>query len=102
MRAGRLDGFGVDRVLAVVRVTDASVLALLRPGDAVDVVAVSGHDSPKAERVARGATVVTVPRARASFSDGAPVGLAVPPDVALELAERTLDSRLTVVVAQDP
>jgi len=98
--AGALDGFGPDRVLSVVRVTDPGVLALLRPGDRVDVVAVSGDDSPKASRVARGAIVVTVPRQRSSFSDGSPVGLAVTPEVALDLAERTLDSRLAVVVAQ--
>ena len=99
VRAGPLDGFGPDRVLSVVRVTDPSVLALLRPGDRVDVVAVGGDDSPKASRVARGAIVVTVPRQRSSFSDGAPVGLAVSHPVALDLAERALDSRLAVVVA---
>jgi len=102
VRAGALDGFGPGRVLSVVRVTDPSVLALLRPGDQVDVVAVSGDDSPKASRIARGAIVVTVPRQRSTFSEGAPVGLAVPHRVALELAERTLDSRLAVVVAQAP
>lgn len=102
VRAGPLDGFGLDRVLAVVRITDPSVLALLRPGDRVDVVAVSGDDSPRAARVARGAIVVTVPRQRSTFSEGAPVGLAVPHRVALDLAERALDSRLGVVVAQAP
>jgi len=102
IRAGPLDGFGVDRVLSVVRVTDPSVLALLRAGDRVDVLAVSGDDSPKASRVARGAIVVTVPRQRSRFSEGAPVGLAVTHRVALDLAERALDSRLAVVVAQAP
>ena len=102
VRAGPLDGFGPGRVLSVVRVTDPSVLALLRPGDRVDVVAVTGDDSPKASRIARGAIVVTVPRQRSTFSDGAPVGLAVTHRVALDLAERTLDSRLAVVVAQAP
>lgn len=103
VRAGPLDGFGGGRVLSVIRVTDPSVLALLRPGDRVDVVAVSGDDSPKASRVARGAIVVTVPRQeRSAFASGAPVGLAVAHDAALELAERTLDSRLAVVVAQAP
>jgi hypothetical protein len=100
VRAGPLDGFGPNRVLSVVRVSDPSVLAMLRPGDRVDVVAVSGNDSPKASRVARGAIVVTVPRQRSSFADGAPVGLAVSDRVALDLAERALDSRLAVVVAQ--
>ena len=102
VRAGALDGFGRERVLAVVRVTDPGVLALLRPGDRVDVVAVSGDDEPKASRVARGAVVVTVPRQRSAFSDGAPVGLAVTHGVALDLAERALDSRLAVVVGQSP
>jgi pilus assembly protein CpaB len=100
VRAGMLDGFGPGRVLTVVRVTDPSILALLRPGDRVDIVAVSGEDSPKASRVARGAIIVTVPRERSTFSEGAPVGLAVTQRVALDLAERTLDSRLAVVVAQ--
>lgn len=100
VRAGPLDGFGSGRVLAVVRVTDPSVLGLLRPGDRVDVVAVSGDDAPKASRVARDAVVVTVPRQRSTFSDGAPIGLAVTRDVALDLAERALDSRLAVVVGQ--
>jgi pilus assembly protein CpaB len=102
IRAGPLDGFGPDRVLSVVRITDPSVLALLRAGDRVDVVAVSGDDSPKASRVARGAIVVTVPRQHSTFSEGAPVGLAVTHRVALDLAERALDSRLAVVVAQAP
>ena len=102
IRAGALDGFGPNRVLSVVRIADPSVLALLRPGDRVDVVAVSGNDSPKAARVARAVVVVTLPRQRASHSDGAPVGLAVSHRVALDLAERALDSRLAVVVAQTP
>jgi pilus assembly protein CpaB len=100
IRAGRLDGFGPDRVLAVVRVSDPGVLALLRPGDVVDVVAVRGDDSVKAQRVARGAPIVTLPKHRSTYSDGAPVGLAVTSDVALALAERALDSRLSVVVAR--
>ena len=100
--AGRLDGYGADRVLSVVRVTDPSVLALLRPGDTVDVLAVAGDDSLKARRVARSVPVVTLPARRSSFSDGAPVGLAVTTETALELAERGLDSRLSVVVAQSP
>ena len=48
VRAGRLDGFGPGRVLAVVRVADPSVLSMLRPGDRVDVVAVSGDGHGKA------------------------------------------------------
>lgn len=96
--AGPLDGYGPNRVLAVVRVTDPSVLALLRPGDTVDVVAVAGEQKPKATLIAKGAAVVTIPRQESSFSSGAPVGLAVTSPVALRLAERALDARLAVVV----
>jgi Flp pilus assembly protein CpaB len=99
VRAGPLDGFGANRVLAVVRVSDPSVLALLRPGDVVDVVAVTGDDSLKARRVVRAAPVVTLPRHRSTFAAGSPVGLAVTSEAALELAERALDSRLSVVVS---
>jgi Flp pilus assembly protein CpaB len=95
--AGPLDGYGPGRVLAVVRVNDPSVLALLRPGDVVDVLAVGGEQSPKATLVARRAAVVTIPRQQSSFADGAPVGLAVTSTVALRLAERALDARLAVV-----
>lgn len=98
--AGPLDGYGVGRVLAVVRVSDPSVLALLRPGDIVDVVAVAGEQKPKATLIARRAAVVTIPRRESSFAEGAPVGLAVPSTVALRLAERALDARLAVVATQ--
>jgi Flp pilus assembly protein CpaB len=98
--AGPLDGYGPARVLAVVRVSDPSVLALLRPGDTVDVVAVAGEQKPKATLIARGAAVVTIPKQESSFADGAPVGLAVTSPVALRLAERALDARLAVVATR--
>lgn len=98
--AGPLDGYGRGRVLAVVRVNDPSVLALLRPGDVVDVLAVGGEQSPKAALVARRAAVVTIPRQKSSFVEGAPVGLAVTSSVALRLAERALDARLAVVATR--
>jgi Flp pilus assembly protein CpaB len=98
--AGPLDGYGPDRVLAVVRVSDPSVLALLRPGDTVDIVAVAGDDKPKATLIAKRAAVVTIPKQESSFADGAPVGLAVTSPVALRLAERALDARLAVVASQ--
>lgn len=98
--AGPLDGYGPGRVLAVVRVSDPSVLALLRPGDTVDIVAVAGEQKPKATLIAKRAAVVTIPRQESSFADGAPVGVAVTSPVALRLAERALDARLAVVASQ--
>lgn len=100
--AGPLDGFGPDRVLAAVRVNDPAVLTLIRPGDAVDILAVAGEESPKATLIAHNATVVTKPRLRSTFGDGVPVGLAVPRRDALRLAERSLDARLAIVAAQTP
>lgn len=98
--AGPLDGYGRGRVLAVVRVNDPSVLALLRPGDVVNVLAVGGEQSPKATLIAKRAAVVTIPRQKSSFAEGAPVGLAVTSAVALRLAERALDARLAVVATR--
>lgn len=98
--AGALDGFGHGRVLVSVRVADAGVLALLRTGDTVDVVAVGGEDPPKAQVVARGARVVAIRSKTTQFSNGVPVGLAVSRPAALQLAARSLDSRLTLVATR--
>lgn len=98
--AGPLDGFGPGRVLASVRITDPGVLALLRTGDAVDVVAVAGDDQPQATVIARRARVVTLRRAAPQFNEGVPVGLAVSRSSALTLAARSLDSRLTLVATR--
>jgi Flp pilus assembly protein CpaB len=98
--AGPLDGFGPGRVLTSVRVNDPGVLALLRTGDTVDVLAVAGDDRPKATIVANRARVVTVRRATSRFNESVPVGLAVSRASALALAARSLDSRLTLVATR--
>lgn len=98
--AGPLDGFGDGRVLTSVRVTDPGVLALLRTGDAVDVMAVTGDDQPKATIVAERARVVTLHRTTSRFNEAVPVGLAVSRASALSLAARSLDSRLTLVATR--
>jgi Flp pilus assembly protein CpaB len=98
--AGPLDGFGSGRVLASVRISDSSVVAMLRTGDTVDVIAVAGNDQPTAAVIARGARVVTLRRSTPRFSDGVPVGLAVSRSAAMELAARSLDSRLTLVATR--
>jgi pilus assembly protein CpaB len=51
---------GVGHVLAPVRLADADVVALLRPGDLVDVIA-SASDGGATSTVARSVRVVTVP-----------------------------------------
>ena len=98
--AGPLDGFGPGRVLTSVRITDPGVLAFLRTGDTVDVMAVAGDDQPKATIVASRARVVTLRRSTSRFNEGVPVGLAVNRASALSLAARSLDSRLTLVATR--
>lgn len=97
---GPLDGYGPDRVLASVRINDPSVAAILRPGDAVDVLGVSGDDPPTATVIARRARVVSVRRAAGQFNDSVPVGLAVSRSDAMALAARSLEARLTRVATR--
>ena len=98
--AGPLDGFGPGRVLTSVRITDPSVLAFVRTGDTVDVMAVAGDDQPKATIVASRARVVTLRRTTSRFNESVPVGLAVSRASALSLAARSLDSRLALVATR--
>ena len=76
---------GVGHVLAPVRLADADVVALLRPGDVVDVIA-SASDGGATSTVARDVRVVTVP-ARDSDDQGTATGALVVLDVAETDAE---------------
>lgn len=99
IRADRMSGFPDGAVLATVRLADADALSNLRVGDSVDVVAVDPDSESHADVVAHGAEIVTLPP---SFDDsgGVPVGVATTEKEALELAERALDSRLSVLAAR--
>jgi hypothetical protein len=96
VRADRMGGYPDGTVLASVRLADADALVNLRVGDRVDVVAVVPDGD--AEVVARGAVIVTLPRTE-DDAGGVPIGVAVADDAALRLAERALDSRLSVLAA---
>jgi Flp pilus assembly protein CpaB len=97
--ADHLSGFPSGTVLATVRLADADALPNLRVGDRVDVVAFDPDGGAKAEVVARGVEIVTLP-ARGDESDGVPVGVAKREDDALRLAERALDARLSVLASR--
>ena len=76
---------GAGRVLAPVRLADADVVALLRPGDLVDVIA-SAADGGATSTVVRRARVVTVP-ATDPDDQGTATGALVVLDVASPDAE---------------
>lgn len=90
---------GVGHVLAPVRLADADVVALLRPGDVVDVIG-SAADGGATRTVARSVRVVTVP-ARDPDDQGTSTGALVVLDVvdtdAEPLARAAATGGLTVV-----
>ena len=86
-------------VLAPVRLADADVVALLRPGDLVDVIA-SAADGGATGTVVRSARVATVPAGQADdqgTATGALVVLDVPGAGAEPLARAAATGGLTVV-----
>ena len=88
------------RVLAPVRVSDADVVELLRPGDLVDVLSVDAQ-SGRATTAARGARVVTIPAppsdAAASTQPGGVVVLDVDRASVTRLAAASSGSSVEVV-----
>ncbi len=110
---GLVRGFGDDVVAAPVRLADADVVALLRPGDLVDVLATEARSGAEgaplaaveARPVARAVRVATIPRAgddpvlgAGAAGDGALVVLATTAETATELARAEVTSRLSVVI----
>lgn len=96
-------GLGSDLVASPVRVADAGAAGLVRPGDRVDVLATPAtlESAGAATRVvASHAVVVAVPQASApgNFGEGALLVLATSTQTALELAEATVTSRLSIMV----
>ena len=89
----------IGHVLAPVRLSDAGVVALLVPGDRVDVVA-SDPDSGRTTTVARAVRVVTEPAASsddAGATTGALVVLDVPDGDAEPLAQAVATGNVTVI-----
>lgn len=89
------------RVVAPLRLADADLATLLRPGDQVDVIA-ADPQSEQADVVARAVRVVTVPRADdATESSGSAAGrlilLEVDPQTARVLARAAVSATLTVI-----
>jgi pilus assembly protein CpaB len=94
-RAGPPSG----RVVAPVRLSDPAVVALLRPGDVVDLVG-ADEQGGGAAVVARGTRVVTVPQVAGEMTAGSPGGLVlveVGSGTATALAGAALAGPLTLV-----
>jgi len=100
---------GEELVATPVRIADAGAVALVRPGDVVDVLAAAVQavdaDSAGAAVVAAGVRVLTVPRsaldglgAAPALGDGALVVLGTTPSAALVLARAAVTSRLSLTV----
>ena len=105
----RLSGPG--SVATPVRIADAGEVALLRPGNRVDVLAAPTSDAGSgqsgsgarsgagATTIASGAVVLSVPQASASaVADGGLVVLAVPAETARALAGAAASERLSLVL----
>ena len=88
------------RVVAPLRLADADLAALLRPGDQVDVIA-ADPQSAQADVVARAVRIVTVPRADPDESSQTTAGtlilIEVDPGTARVLARAAVSATLTVI-----
>jgi Flp pilus assembly protein CpaB len=91
---------GQGRVLAPLRLADAEVVALLRAGDVVDVLAADAQ-SERAYIVGRGVRVVTVPQPSEAVVGSDPAGalvlVEVDPETARVLARAAVAASLTVI-----
>jgi Flp pilus assembly protein CpaB len=96
-RAGTSRG----RVIAPLRLADADLVELLRPGDHVDVIA-ADPQSDQADVVAHSVRVVTVPRASepaqsSETAAGRLILIEVDPETARVLARAGVSATLTVI-----
>jgi Flp pilus assembly protein CpaB len=102
--------FGDHLVAAPVRIADAATVALVAPGDVIDVLAAAAPDvatgstSSTARVVAAGVPVLVVPQEKGSefggggVESGALVVVAADDVVAARLASAAVTSRLSVVI----
>ena len=90
---------GAATVAAPVRIADPGAVALLRPGDRVDVVSAGSTGSEPPRMVASNVPVVGVPPPDSDgAAEGALIVLATSPDVAARLVAAAATSRLSLTV----
>ncbi|BEP14494.1 hypothetical protein acdb102_28050 [Acidothermaceae bacterium B102] len=95
-----VDALGAGLVATPVRLADAAVAGLLRPGDQVDVIAAPADPAASVRTlvVAAGVRVLAVPPADVTADQGALIVLATTSRVALRLAAATTGERLSVTL----
>ena len=92
-------GFGPDARLTPIRLADARVADLIRPGDLVDVIAAPADAGTGARVLATDATVIAVPEAPANTSaEGRVVLIALPTAAAQRVAAVALAESVTVTL----
>ena len=90
---------GASAVAAPVRIADPGLVALLRPGDRVDVVSTGSTGNESVQILAADVPVVGVPAsAKDDAAEGALIVLAAPPAVAARLVAAAASSRLSLTV----
>lgn len=90
---------GAGAVAAPVRIADPGAVALLRPGDRVDVVSAGSTGGEPPRLVASDVPVVGVPPADSDgAAEGALIVLAASPEVAARLVAAAATSRLSLTV----
>ncbi len=107
-----LGSYGAGTVAVPVRIADADAVALLHPGDVVDVLAAAAPDvetgaeaAPAARLVASSVPVLSRPRLAGEsfgggFDEGALVVVAATEQTAARLAAAAVTSRLSVTIRQ--
>lgn len=95
LTGGLLRGYGAGTVAAPIRIADAGVARLLRPGDRIDVLAPPSPDAPFARTVVSSVPVVAVPKTP-SAEEGALVVLAADRTQAAALAGAGTSLSITI------
>lgn len=90
-----LAGYPAGTVVSPVSIDDADVVALLRPGDRIDLYAATG-DQGAAKRVVTNAVVVMLPERGADTGSGALVVVAVTEAEAAQIAQASAASMLSL------
>jgi Flp pilus assembly protein CpaB len=100
-----VSGHGDASVAYPVRIDDAEVVALLRVGDRIDILAASSSGSPTADRVATAVAVVALPTSgrgagslAGSTASGALVVVSAPLRTAARIAQAAVNSRLSIAL----
>jgi hypothetical protein len=84
-----------------VRIGDAGAVALLHPGDRIDLVAADPQSDTGARVVARDVPVLAIPQSRPEtpgLTNGALVVLGLPDDTARTVAQASVAAFLSVVL----